>query len=162
MSDYLWPHELQHARLPCPSLSPGVCSSSCPLIQWCYLATSSSVTPFSSCPQSLPTSGSFPISQLFASGSQSIGASVLVHPMNMQGWFPLGLTGLISLQSKGLSRIFSSTTVQKHQFFSAKPSLGDDYSWQEIWVNHAVSEYVPISHNLQGLWWAYFLKSSFT
>ena len=81
---------------------------------------------------------------------------------NVQGWFPLGLTGWISLQFKGLSRIFSSTTVQKHQFFSAQPSLGDDYSWQEIWVNHAVSEYAPISHNLQCLWWAYFLKSSFT
>ena len=81
---------------------------------------------------------------------------------NVQGWFPLGLTGWISLQFKGLSRIFSSTTVQKHQFFSAQPSLGDDYSWQEIWVNHTVSEYAPISHNLQCLWWAYFLKSSFT
>ena len=119
----LQPHELQHARLPCPSLSPGVCSSSCPLSQWCHPAISSSVIPFSSCPQSFPASGSFPMSQLFASGGQGIGASASVLPVNIQGWFPLGLTGLISLHSKGLSRVFYSTAIQKHQFFGTQPSL---------------------------------------
>ena len=115
---------LQHTRLPCPSLSSGVCSNSCPLSQWCHPTISSSVTPFSSCPQSFPALGSFTMSQLFASGGQSIGASasVSILPMNTDGWFPLGLTGLI-LMSKGLSIIFSSTTVQKHQFFSTQPSL---------------------------------------
>ena len=112
----LWSCELQHARLPYPSLSPGVCSHSCPLSQWCCLTISSSVIPFSSCLQSFPALESFPVSQPFTSGGQSIGASAsaLVLPMNMQGWFPLGWTGWISLQSKGLSRVFSSTTVQKH------------------------------------------------
>ena len=121
----LRPHELQHARCPCPSLSPRVCSDSCLLSQWCHPAISSSATPFSSCPQSCPASGSFPMSQLFTSGGQSIraSASASVLPMNIQGWFSLGLTGLISLQSKGLSRVFSSTTAQKHQFFSTQPSL---------------------------------------
>ena len=116
MSDSLWPHELQHARLLCPSLSVKVCSNSCPLSQLCCLSISSSVTPFSSCPQSFPASGSFPMSQLFASVGQNIGASASasVLPMNIQSWFPLGLTGLISLLSKGLSRVFSRTTVQKH------------------------------------------------
>ena len=109
----------------CPSLSPGVCSNSCPLWQWCHPTISSSVIPFSSCLPSLPASGSFPVSQLFTSGGQSIGASTsaLVFPMNIQGWFPLGLIGLISLLYKGLSRGFSKTTVQKHQFFGAQPSL---------------------------------------
>ena len=104
-------------RPPCPSLSPGVCSNSCPLSQWCYPTISSYVVPFSSCLQSFPASRSFPISQLFASGGQSIGASASapVLPMNIQDWFPVGLTGLISLQSKGLSRVFYSTTVKKHQ-----------------------------------------------
>ena len=117
MSDSLWPHELQYARLPCPSLSPGVCSNSCPLSQWCHPTISSSVTLFSSCPQSFPASGSFPNSWLFPSGGQSIRASAAasVLPMNIQGWFSLGLTGLISLLSKGLSRVFSSTTVWKHR-----------------------------------------------
>ena len=115
MSDSLWLHGLQHTRLPCLSLSPGACSNSCPLSLWCHKIISSSVIPFSSCLQSFPTSGSFPMSWLFAAGGQSIGASVLasVLPMNIQGWFPLGLTGLISSQSKGLSRVLSSTTVQK-------------------------------------------------
>ena len=120
MSNSLQPHELQHTRLPCPSLSPGICSNSCPLSQWCHPTISSSVTPFSSCPQSFPVSGSsFLMSRLFASGGQSIGASesASVLPMNIQGWFTLGLTGLISLQSKGLSRVFSNTTwYQKHQY----------------------------------------------
>ena len=123
MSDSLPPHELQHARLPCPSPSPGVCSSSCPLSQWCHPTISSSVVPFSSCPQSFPTSGSFTVNQLFVSGGQSIGASASasVLPMNIQCWFPLGWTGFISLQSKGLSRVFSITTVPKHPFFSVQP-----------------------------------------
>ena len=113
----LWPHGLQHARPPCPSPTPGVYSISCPLCQWCHPAISSSVVPLFSCPQSFPASGSFPMSQFFTSGGQSIGvsASTSVLPMNIQDWFSLGLTGLISLQSKGLSRVSSNTTVQKHQ-----------------------------------------------
>ena len=123
MSDSLWPHGLQHTRLPCTSPTPGACSNSCPLSRWCHPTISSSVIPFSSCLQSFPASGSFPMSRLFASGGQSIGvsASASVLPMNIQDWFPLGLTGWISLQSKGLSRVFQHhTTVQKHQFFSAQ------------------------------------------
>ena len=112
----LFPHGLQHARLPCPSPTLTVCSNSCPLSHWCHPTTSSSVVPFSSCLQSFPASGSFLTSQVFASGGWSIGASASVFPMNIQDWFPLGLTGLISLQSKELSRV-SSNTVQKHQFF---------------------------------------------
>ena len=114
ISDSLWPHGLQHARLPCPSLSPGVCSNSCPLSQCYHPTISFSVTPFSSHPQSFPASGSFPMSWLFTSGGQSVeaSASASVLPMNIQGWFPLGLTDLISLQSKGLFRVFLSTTVQ--------------------------------------------------
>ena len=124
MSNILLPHGLQHTSLPCSSPSPRVCSNSYPLNKWCHPIISSSV-PFSSSPQSFPTSRSFPMSQLFASGSQSIGASASssVLQMNIQSWFPLGLTALISLQSKGLSRVFSSTTVWKHQFFSAQPFL---------------------------------------
>ena len=125
VSDSLLPYGLQHARPPCPSLSPEVCSNSCPLSWWCYLTVSSSVVPFFSCPQSSPPSESFPMSWHFTSGGQSIGASASasVLPMNIQGWIPLGLTGFISLLSKGLSRVFSSTTVQKHQFSGAQPSL---------------------------------------
>ena len=120
MSNSLWPHGLQHARFLCLSPCPRVYSNSCPLTQWCWLIDSSSVAPFSSCPQSFPASGSFPMTQLFASDGQSTGAStsVSVLPVNIQGWFPLGLTGLISLQSKGLSKVFSNTTVRKHQFLS--------------------------------------------
>ena len=116
MSDSLRPHESQHSRPPCPSPAPGVYPNSCPSSRWCHPAISSSVVPFSSCPQSLPTSGSFPMSQLFAWGGQSIGvsASASVLPMDTQDWSPLGWTGWISLQSKGLSRVFSNTTVQKH------------------------------------------------
>ena len=119
VSDSSRPHESQHARPPCPSPTPRVHSNSCPSSQWCHPAISSSVIPFSSCPQSLPASESFPMSQLFASGGQSIGASASasVFPMNTQDWSPLRWTGWISLQSKGLARVFSSTTVQKHQFF---------------------------------------------
>ena len=125
MSDSLWPHKLQHARPPCPSPTPGACPNPCPLSQWCYPTISSSVIPFSSCPQSFPTSGSFPMSQLFASGSQSIGvsASTSVLPMNTQDSSLLGWTGWISFQSKGLSRVFSNTTVQKDQFFGTQFSL---------------------------------------
>ena len=125
MSDSLWPHGLQHTRLPCPSPSPGACSHSCSLSLWCHSTISSSIVPFSSCPQSFPASGSFPMSQLFTSGGQNIGASASasVLPMKIQDWFPLGWTGWIFSQSKGLSRLFSNTTVQKHQFFGAQPSL---------------------------------------
>ena len=125
MSDSLQPHELQHARPPCPSPTPGVNPNSCPLRWWCHLTISISVFPFSSCPQSFPASGSFQMSQLFTSGGQSIGvsASTPVLPMNTQDWSPLGWTGLISLQSKGLSRVFSNTTVQKHHFFCTQLSL---------------------------------------
>ena len=121
-SDSLWPHELQHARFPCPSLSPGVCSNSCSLSWWCHPTILSSLSPFSSCLQPSPTSGSFPVSEFFETGGQGIGASasVSVLPMNIQGWFPLGLTGLISFLSKGLSRVFPSTTVWKHKFFGAQ------------------------------------------
>ena len=120
MSNSLWPHGLQHTRLPCPSLSPRVCSDSCALSQWCHLTISSSVIPFSHL-QYFPASGSFPVSQLFTSGGQSVraAASASVLPMNIQDLFPLGLTGLISLLSKGLSRVFSSTTVWKHLWGSA-------------------------------------------
>ena len=119
VSDSLQPHELQHARPPCPSPIPGFHPNSCPSSRGCHAAISSSVVPFSSCPQSLPASGSFPMSQLLAWGGQSIGvsASASVLPMNIQDWSPLGWTGWIFLQSKGLSRVFSNTTVQKHQFF---------------------------------------------
>jgi len=125
MSDSLQPHEPQHARPPCLSPAPGAYPNSCPLSQWSYPTISSSVVPFSSCPQSYPASGSFQMSQLFASGGQSIGvsASTSVLPMNTQDRSPLGWTGWISLQSKGLSRVFSNTTVQKHQFFGAQLSL---------------------------------------
>ena len=120
----LRPHELQHARPPCPSPTPGVHSDSRPLSQWCHSAISSSVVPFSSCPQSLPASESFPMSQLFTWGGQTAWVSALTSllPKNTQGWSPLEWTRWISLQSKGLSRVFSNTTVQKHQFFSAQLS----------------------------------------
>ena len=125
VSKSLRPHESQYASPPCPSPTPRVYSNSCPSSWWCHPAISSSVVPFSSCPQSLPASGSFPMSQLFTWGGQSIGvsASTSVLPMNTQDWSPLGWTGWISLQSKGLSRVLSNTTVQRHQFFSAQLSL---------------------------------------
>ena len=125
VSDSLWPHGLQHAGPPCPSTTPRVYSTSCPLSWWCHATISSSVSPLSSCLQSFPASESFPMSQLFTSGGQSIGlsASTSAFPMNNKDWFPLGWTGWISLQSKGLPRVFTNTTVQKHQFFSAQLSL---------------------------------------
>ena len=125
VSDSLWPYGLQHTRLPCPSPTPGAYSNSCPLSRWCHSTISSSVVPFFSCLQSFPASESFPVSRFFASGGQSIGASALapVLPMSFQDWSPLGWTGLISVHSKGLSRVFSNTTVQKRRFFIAKLSL---------------------------------------
>ena len=124
VSDSLRPHEPQHARPPCPSPTPTVYPNPCSLSRWCHPTISSAVVPFSSCPQSFPASGSFPMSQLFASGGQSVGvsASASVLARNTQGW-SLERTGWISFQSKGLSRVFSNTTVQKHQFFGAQPSL---------------------------------------
>ena len=124
VSDSFRPHESQYTRPPCPSLTPGVYPNSCPSSQWCHPDISSSVIPFSSCPQSLPSSESFPMSQLFAWGGQSIGVSTSasVLPMNTQDWSPLGWTGWISLKFKGLSRVFSNTTVQKHHFFGTQLS----------------------------------------
>ena len=140
VSDSSRPHGLQHARLPCPSPTLGACSNSCPLSRWCWPTISSSVVPFSSCLQSFPTSESFTVSRLFTSGGQSIGssASASVLPVNIQDWLPLELTGLISLKSKGLSRVFCNTTVQKHQFFSAQLSLwSNSYIHNDYWKNHS-------------------------
>ena len=121
----LWPCKLKHSKPPCPSPTPEVYPNSCPLSWWCHPTISSSVVPFSSCPQSFPASGSFSVSQLFTLGGQSIGvsASTSALPMNTQNWSPLGWTGWIFLQSKGLSTVFSNTTVQKHQFFDVQLSL---------------------------------------
>ena len=116
-------YEPMYSRLPCPSPTPGTCSNSCPLSQWCHSTILSSAIPFSSCLQTFPVSGSFPMSPFVTSGGQSIGTSASVLPVNIQDWFPLVLTGWISLQSKGFSRVFSNTTVQKHQFIGAQPSL---------------------------------------
>ena len=140
MSDFLWPHEWQHARPPCPTWTPWVHPNSCQLSQWCHPTISSFVICFSFHLQSFPASGSFQMSQLFASGGQSIGvsASASVLPINTQDWSPLGWTGWISLQSKGLSRVFLNTTVQKHQFsvlsFLHSPTLT---SIHDHWKNHS-------------------------
>jgi len=139
MSNSLWPHGLQHARLPCPSPSPGACSNSCPLSLWCH-PTISSPSPPAFRRRSFPASGSFLMSQFFASGGQSIeaSASASVLPMNIQDCFPLGWTGWISLLSQGLSRVFSNTTVQKHQFFGTQLSLWSNshiHMW--LWKNHS-------------------------
>ena len=150
----LWPLGPQHARLPCPSPLPGACSNSCPSSWWCHPTISSSVVPFSSCPQSFPASGSFPMSQFFAWGSQSIGvsASTSILPMNIQDWFPLGLTGWISLQSKGLSRVFSNTTVlEKHQFFGAQISL-----WSNSHLHMTTRKTVALTR-----WWTFVSKVTF-
>ena len=134
MSDSLKPHVLQHTRLPCPSPSPRACWNPCPLSQWCHPTILSSVIPFSSYLQSFPASVSFSVSQLFTSDGQSIGATnTLVLPMNIQDWFPLGWTGWISLQPKGLSRVFSNITVQKHQSFDAQLSLWSS-SHIHVWL----------------------------
>ena len=144
VSNSLWPHGLQHARLSCPSLSPRGCSSSCPLCQWCHPTISSPVTPFSSCPLSFPASGSFPMSQFFASGDQSIGASISasVLPINIQSWFPLGLTGLISLLSKGLSKALLGHMVFclfffPPQDFSLVPFMQNE--WTDRWISFSTS-----------------------
>ena len=139
VSDSLQSHGLEHTRPPCPSLTSRVYSNSCPLSRWCHPTISSSVVPFSSHLQSFPASRTFPMSQFFPSGGQSIGtsASASVLPMNIEDWFPLGLTGLISLLSKGLLKVFSSTTVQTHQFFTAQPSLWSHiYTWI-LWKKHS-------------------------
>ena len=135
VSNCLWPHGLQHTRPPCPSPTPRVYSNSRPLSRWCHPTISSSVIPFSSHLQSCSASGSFPMSQFFTSGGQSIGvsASASVLPMNIQDWFLLGWTGWISLQSKGLSRVFSNTTVQTHQFFGTQLSL-ESNSHIHTWI----------------------------
>ena len=136
MFDSMRPHGLQHARPPCPLPTPGAYSNSCPSSQWCHPNISSSVIPFSSCFQSVLASRSFPRSQFFASGGNSIGvsASTSVLLMNIQDWFPLGWTGWISLKSKGLARVFSNTTVHKHQFFGVQPSLTSIHGY---WKNHS-------------------------
>ena len=136
VSDSLQPHELQHTRPPCPSPTPGVYPNSCPSSRWCHLAISSSVVPFSSCPQSLWASEPFPMSQLFAWGGQSTGVSALASflPKKSQSWSPLEGTGWMSLQSKGFSRVFSNTTVQNHQFFSAQlssQSISHIHTWPQ-------------------------------
>ena len=139
VSDSLRPYGLQHARLPCPSPTHRACSKSCPSSWWCHPTISSSVIPFSSCFQSFPASGSFPVSQFFTSGGQSVGASASVLPTNSQDWFPLGWTGWISLQSMGLSRVFSNTTVQRHQFFGTQISLSPTLtSIHDYWKNHSL------------------------
>ena len=162
----LWPHGLQHTRLPGPSLSPGGCSNSCPLSWWCHPTISSSVAHFSSCPQYFPASGSFPVSQLWASGGRSIRVSASVLPMNTQDWFPLGLTDLISLLSKGLSRVFSRITVWRHQFFSTQHFLWSNselISPYQLSVSrcqvmgycffHVEQLLRPVSHLIMQLWW---------
>ena len=146
MSNSLQPHGLQHPRPPCSSPTPGVYSNSCPLSQWCHPAISASDALFSFCPWSFPASGSFPMTQFFASGGQSIGASASasVLPMNIQDWFPLGRIGWISLLSKGLSGVFSNTTVQKCQFFGAQSSLWSTLkSVHNYWKNHSF-DYVDL------------------
>ena len=162
MSDSLWPHRLKHTRLPCPSPSPRACSNSCPFRWWCHPTISFSVIPFSSCLQSFPASGSFLKSQLFISGGQTIGAlaSASVLPMNIQSWFPLGLTGLISLKSKGLSIVFSSTTVTEginssalSLFYCPALTLVHDY-----WENHSF-DYMDLCRqsNVSALLFFFFL-----
>ena len=157
MSDSLW---LQHARLPCPSPNPRACLNLCPSSWWCHPTTSSSVIPSSSSLQSFPASGSFLSSQFFASGGQSIevsaSASASVLPMNVKDWFPLGLTDWISLQSKGLSRVFSSTTVQKHQFFGAQPSL-----WSNSHIHTWLLENIFIIVSIQWMFGSFFFPKCF-
>ena len=145
VSDSLWPHELQHTRPPCPSPTPRACSNSCPLSWWCHPTILSSVIPFSSCPQSFPASGSFRTSQLFASVGWSIGvsASTSVLPLNTQDWSPLGWTGCISLQSKGLSRVFSNTTVKFSSVAQSCPTLYDpmNCSTPGLPIHHQLLEF---------------------
>ena len=140
MSDTLWSHGLQHTSLPFPSRTSGACSNSFLLSRWCHPTISSSVLPFSSCLQSFPASRSFPMSQFFPSGGQNIETSASVLLMHIQDWFPLGLTGWISLQSKGLLRVFSNTTVQKHQFFGAQLSLLYFKNLKNIWLSYQLCQ----------------------
>ena len=157
----LRPHGLQHTKLPSPSPTPRACSNSCPSSWWCHPTIASSVIPFSSCLQSFSASGSFPMNPFFASDGQSIGTSTSVLPMNIQDWFPLGLTGLISLQSKGLSKVFFNTTVQKHQFFGSQVSIWSN-SYNHTWPldkGHKDKENVcsllqtqSLAQRLAGLW----------
>ena len=138
VSDFFRPHGLQHSSLPCPLPTSGACSNSCPSRWWCHPTITSSAVPISSCLQSFPASGSFPMSQFFPSGGQRIGASASasVLPVNIQDWFPLGLTGWLSMQSKGLSRVFN-TTVQKNQFFGTQPYDPTQLSIHDYWKNHS-------------------------
>ena len=150
MSSSLWPHRLQYTRLPCPSPTSRAYSNSCPLSQWCHPTISSSVILFWSCLQSFPASGFFQMSQFLASGGQSTGvsASTLILPMNIQNWFPLGLTDWISLRSKGLSRVFINTTVEKHQFFSTQLSLWSNshiHTWLFLWWSEIISFWLVFS-----------------
>ena len=149
MSDSLRPHGLQHARLPCSSATPRACSNTRLSSQWCHPTISPSVVPFSSCLQSFLASGSYPMSQLFTLGSQNIGvsASASVLPMNIQDWFPLGLPDWISLQPKGLSRVFSNTTVQKHQILGTQPSLWSN-THIHTWVLEKPCESESVSHSV--------------
>ena len=165
MSDSPWPHEPQHARPPCPSPTPGVHPNSCASSWWCHPAISSSVIPFSFCPQSFPASGSFPMSQLFAWGGQSIkvSSSTSVPPMNTQDWSPLEWTGWVSLKSKGLSRVFSNTTVQKHQFFGAQLSSQSNshiHTWLLEKPVYADANYPRLP--FENRWNTYSLNLSFT
>ena len=163
MSASWWPHGLQHTRLPYPSPSPGACSNSCSSSQWCHPTISSSVVPFSSCLQSFPASGSFLMSQFFASGGQSIGVSAsAVLLVNIQDWFPLGLTSWISLQSRGCSRFFSNTTVQKHQFFDAQLSLWSNShicTWllenTQLWLYRSLSAKWCLCFLICSVGWSY-------
>ena len=145
MSDSLWTRGRKHASLPCPSPTSGACSNSCPSSRWCHPTISASVIPFSFCLQSFPASGSFQMSQFFASGGQIIGVSASASdlPMNIQDWFPLGWTSWISLQSKGLSRVFSNTTVQKHQFFGTQLSLWSN-SHIHTWLRNFISKVMSL------------------
>ena len=158
-------HGLQLTRLLCSSLSHGVCSNLCPLSQWCCPTISCSVTPFSSCPQSFLAPGYFPLSWLCTSGGQTIGVSASVLPMNIQGWFPLGLTGLISLRSKGLWRVFSNTTTWKHWFFGVQPSLWfNSYISHDYWKNHSfdysfVSKVMSLLFNMLSRFFFFFFYS---
>ena len=157
MSDSLQPHGLHHTRLPCLSLSPGVCSNSCPLSLWFYLSISSSAAPLSFCHQSFPASRPFPMSWLLASGSQTIGtsASASVLPMNIQGWFPLGLTGLISLLSKGLSKVFSSTTIWKHLFCSTQAFWWSQWKFHGCLKLNFSGNFMRLSSPMKGKYIAY-------
>ena len=160
MFDFLRSHGLQHTRLPCSSPTPRACSNSCPLSQWCYQTISSAVIPFSSCLQSFPALGSFPMSQFFASNSQTIGASASASglSMNIQDRFPLGWTGLIFLQFKGLSRVFSNTTVQKHQFFGAQ-LLSSKRGKTQLWCCSKSECWLPLVQEFigwEGAWESFF------